>query len=66
MSLPSATILPALPISCCNSTSFTLTALFVGDAAAGALDARAGRAPALVHGIARGGCRAAVVIGRAG
>ena len=34
-------------------------------AAAGALDARAGRAPTLVHGIARGGCRAAIVIGRA-
>jgi hypothetical protein len=32
--------------------------------AAGALDAREGRAPTLVHGLARGGCRAAVVIGR--
>ena len=34
-------------------------------AAAGALDARADRAPTLVHGIARGGCRSAVIIGRA-
>jgi 3-oxoacyl-[acyl-carrier-protein] synthase II len=34
-------------------------------AAAGALDARGGRPPALVHGIARGGCRTAMVIGRA-
>lgn len=34
-------------------------------AAAGALDARKGSAPALVHGIARGGCRTAMVIGRA-
>ena len=33
--------------------------------AAGALDAREGRAPTLVHGIARGGCRTAMVIGRA-
>jgi len=33
--------------------------------AAAALDARAGRAPALVHGIARGGCRTALVIGQA-
>ena len=33
--------------------------------AAGALDAREGHAPTLVHGIARGGCRAALVIGRA-
>jgi 3-oxoacyl-[acyl-carrier-protein] synthase II len=33
-------------------------------AAAAALDAREGRAPTLVHGIARGGCRAAVVMGR--
>lgn len=33
--------------------------------AAAALDARAGRAPALVHGIARGGCRTALVVGRA-
>jgi len=31
--------------------------------AAAALDARAGRAPALVHGIARGGCRTALVVG---
>ena len=34
-------------------------------AAAGALDAREGHGPTLVHGIARGGCRAALVIGRA-
>jgi 3-oxoacyl-(acyl-carrier-protein) synthase len=33
--------------------------------AAAALDARAGRAPALVHGIARGGCRTALVVGQA-
>jgi 3-oxoacyl-[acyl-carrier-protein] synthase II len=33
--------------------------------AAAALDARAGRGPALVHGIARGGCRTALVIGHA-
>jgi hypothetical protein len=33
--------------------------------AAAALDARAGRGPTLVHGIARGGCRAATVIGQA-
>jgi 3-oxoacyl-(acyl-carrier-protein) synthase len=33
--------------------------------AAAALDAREGRAPVLVHGIARGGCRAALVVGRA-
>jgi 3-oxoacyl-(acyl-carrier-protein) synthase len=33
--------------------------------AAAALDARAGSAPALVHGIARGGCRTALVIGQA-
>ena len=33
--------------------------------AAGALTARAGAGPALVHGIARGGCRAALVIGEA-
>jgi 3-oxoacyl-[acyl-carrier-protein] synthase II len=33
--------------------------------AAASLDARAGRAPALVHGIARGGCRIALVIGQA-
>ena len=33
--------------------------------AAAALDARAGRGPALVHGIARGGCRTALVIGQA-
>jgi 3-oxoacyl-[acyl-carrier-protein] synthase II len=33
--------------------------------AAAALDARVGRAPALVHGIARGGCRTALVIGQA-
>jgi hypothetical protein len=33
--------------------------------AAAALDARTGRAPSLVHGIARGGCRTALVIGRA-
>ena len=32
---------------------------------AAALDAGAGRAPALVHGIARGGCRTALVIGQA-
>ncbi len=32
--------------------------------AAAALDARTGRAPSLVHGIARGGCRTALVIGR--
>jgi 3-oxoacyl-[acyl-carrier-protein] synthase II len=34
-------------------------------AAAGTLAARADGAPALVHGIARGGCRTAMVIGRA-
>ena len=34
-------------------------------AAAGALAARIDGAPTLVHGIARGGCRAALVIGRA-
>ena len=34
-------------------------------AAAGALSARGDGAPALVHGIARGGCRSAMVIGRA-
>jgi len=33
--------------------------------AAAALDARGGRAPALVHGIARGGCRTALVVGQA-
>jgi 3-oxoacyl-[acyl-carrier-protein] synthase II len=33
--------------------------------AAASLDAHAGRAPALVHGIARGGCRTALVIGQA-
>lgn len=33
--------------------------------AAAALDARAGRAPSLVHGIARGGCRTALVVGQA-
>jgi len=33
--------------------------------AAAALDARAGHAPALVHGLARGGCRTALVIGQA-
>src|SRR5262249_2848389 len=33
--------------------------------AAGALAARGGGGPALVHGIARGGCRAALVIGEA-
>jgi 3-oxoacyl-[acyl-carrier-protein] synthase II len=33
--------------------------------AAAAIDARAGRAPALVHGIARGGCRTALVVGQA-
>jgi len=33
--------------------------------AAAAIDARAGLAPALVHGIARGGCRTALVVGRA-
>ena len=33
--------------------------------AAAALDARAARAPALVHGIARGGCRTALVVGQA-
>jgi len=33
--------------------------------AAAALDVRAGRSPALVHGIARGGCRTALVIGEA-
>ena len=33
--------------------------------AAAALDARAGRVPALVHGIARGGCRTALVVGQA-
>lgn len=33
--------------------------------AAAALDAGAGRAPALVHGIARGGCRTAIVVGQA-
>jgi 3-oxoacyl-[acyl-carrier-protein] synthase II len=33
--------------------------------AAAALDARAGRAPALVHGIARGGCRTVLVVGQA-
>ena len=34
-------------------------------AAAGAVSVRAGGAPALVHGIARGGCRTAMVIGQA-
>jgi hypothetical protein len=34
-------------------------------AAAATLAARGDGAPALVHGIARGGCRAAMVIGRA-
>ena len=33
--------------------------------AAAAVDARAGRAPALVHGLARGGCRTALVVGQA-
>lgn len=33
--------------------------------AAAALDARAGRPPSLAHGIARGGCRTALVIGQA-
>jgi 3-oxoacyl-[acyl-carrier-protein] synthase II len=33
--------------------------------AAAAIDARAGLAPALVHGIARGGCRTALVVGQA-
>ncbi len=33
--------------------------------AAAAIDARAGRSPALVHGLARGGCRTALVVGQA-
>ena len=33
--------------------------------AAAAIDARAGRGPALAHGIARGGCRTALVVGQA-